>query len=331
MPLGTVKVAATASYAAPTISSSLKSRSKSGVTATVVIDKTRPATAPVAPAVTATSNDEDIAVTLTRSLEMDDLLTPCQASALQYIQSMAQQLSDVAKPLLIHRCSVLGYTVHEVEATLRYIRLMAPIVVHLDLDTVLLPLSRDRYLRNQFETKTSRGLLEADHKSRIAWEHNMFKGHYDSAQGYERPRYGSINITADPAGVYACKHYGDSYLLMKNVRFRTTFCSQDSSDRVTVQDMATCDHYAHVLNQYADIELGAIIEVANRRKEYLSSRLYVHTYKEAQMAGPIRLDRDVEAIVVHPRHATVPGRVELLLQFAQNNNCRLLWINHPHK
>jgi hypothetical protein len=275
-------------------------------------------------------SDEEAAVALTRELEMEDLLTPCQASALKHVQSVAAQLSNHAKPMLITRCQLLGYSLKEVETTLRYIRLIAPIVVHLDLDMVLEPLSRDRYLRNQFETKTSKGNLDPDHKSRILWEHNIFKGLYDTAQGYERPKYGSINITADPAGVYVCQQYGDSYLLMRNIRFRTTFCSQDSSQSLTVNDMATCEHYAHVLNQYANIELGAIIEVANGRKEYLSSNLYVHTYKEAQMAGPIRLDRDIEALVVHPRHAIVPGRVDKLALFARKNNCKLLWINHPH-
>jgi Protein of unknown function (DUF3626) len=270
--------------------------------------------------------DEKVAVSLTRELEMKYMLTECQAGALKYVQSMAAQLSEAAKPNLAIRCQKLGYSAAELEQTLRFIRLTAPIIVHIDLDAVLEPLSNDRYLRNQFETKTSKGILDENHRSRIAWEHNIFKGLYDHAQGYERPKYGSINITNDPGGVFQCRMYGDCYLLLRNVRFRTTFCSCDSSENLSVNDMATCEHYAHVLNQYEDVELAALMDVANHQTPFLSSEQHVKTYKEAQIAGPIRLDLDVEAIVVNPRHALVPGRIEKLQQFAKRNNCTLLWI-----
>jgi hypothetical protein len=42
-------------------------------------------------------------------------------------------------------------------------------------------------------------------------------------------KYGVMNITNDPAGVQCCYGYGDSYLVLQNVRLRATFASQDSA------------------------------------------------------------------------------------------------------
>jgi hypothetical protein len=274
--------------------------------------------------------DERAAVALTRELDMEALLTPAQSGALKYVQSVASHVSEAAKPNLLLRCKRLGFSADDMEQALRYIRLFAPIIVHIDLDTVLEPLMSDRYLRNQFETKTSKGAFEPDHRSRMRWEHVIFRGLYDKAAGYERPKYGSINITNDPAGVHSCAQFGDSYLLLRNVRFRTTFCDGDSSNAGSVNDMATCEHYAHVLNQYDRAELAGVLRIATQKREFLPSVDYVRTYKEAQIPGPIRLNRDVEAIVVHPRHAAVLNRAEKLAQFALNNNCTLLWIKPEH-
>jgi len=270
--------------------------------------------------------DERMAVALTRELDSrDGVLTASQSAAVKHVLSIANQSSELTKPLLIKRCINLGYCEKEVEETLRYIRLRAPIIIHVDLDTVLEPLLKDRYFRNQFETKTSKGVLDANHHSRKVWEHTMFKGLYDHALPFERVKYGSINVTNDPIGVSACHQYGDSYLVLKDVRFRTTFCACDSSTKgLTVNDMATCEHYAHVLNQYDDTELEAVLNVANGYHPFLDSAKYVKTYKEAQIAGPIRLDTDILAIVVHPRHFV--KRKHLLEQFAAKNDCQLVWI-----
>lgn len=277
--------------------------------------------------------DERVAISVTRELLAEDgLLSSCQVLALQYVQSVASRSSLAAEPRLLARFKLLGYAQGDLSSTLWYIKMLAPIVVHVDLDTVLEPLLSDRYLRNQFETKTSKGAMEPDHRSRRVWEHAMFHGAYDHSSPFERVKYGSINITNDPHGIKACLPYGDSYLVLKNVRFRTTFCSTDSSTKgLSVHDMATCEHYAHVLNQYADVELDALIQVATKRRTYLPSELYVKTYKEAQIAGPILLEQDVEALVVHARHTANPKRVDQLYQFAQKNKCDLLWMIEDKK
>ena len=72
-------------------------------------------------------------------------------------------------------------------------------------------------------------------------------------------RYGVLNITNDPSGVRACEQYGESYLVLKNVRLRTTFADKDSSSPSTT--LATCEYYCHVLNTYSNPELMAVMDV----------------------------------------------------------------------
>ena len=82
--------------------------------------------------------------------------------------------------------------------------------------------------------------------------------------------------------------------------------------------LATCEHYAHVLNEYSDAELKDVVAVATKqrecdwlllfkRKSCVALLLLLHRalpstnithYKEVQIHGPLQLNRDVEALVV---------------------------------
>lgn len=60
----------------------------------------------------------------------------------------------------------------------------------------------------------------------------MFDTYYDQALGGDRPKYGVLNITKNPAGDYTCKKYGygNDFLVLKNeIRHRCTFTNKDSS------------------------------------------------------------------------------------------------------
>jgi hypothetical protein len=50
-------------------------------------------------------------------------------------------------------------------------------------------------------------------------------------------KYGVLNIVNDPQGVKSCYMYGHSYLVLKNVRLRSTFSSRDSGG---MPNLATC-------------------------------------------------------------------------------------------
>ncbi|OLQ06872.1 hypothetical protein AK812_SmicGene9791 [Symbiodinium microadriaticum] len=116
---------------------------------------------------------------------------------------------------------------------LDWIQDLAPVVVHLHLDRVGAFMEIDEYYRNQFETKTSCGAraseqaLDPENRTRQNWERDteLFGGAYDDAKPFDRCKYGVMN---DYRGVVSARQYGDSYLVLKDVRLRCTFASTDS-------------------------------------------------------------------------------------------------------
>jgi hypothetical protein len=140
-----------------------------------------------------------------------------------------------------------------------------------------------------------------------------------------RRQYGVLNICQDPNGVLACRGYGDSYLLLKSetVRLRTSFASRDTGGGTA--KLASCEWYAHVLMEYSNPELQDVISVATKSKRAVSSSR-ISNYKEVQYHGPVEFARDVEAIVVHKRHATDKAMMNMVEQFCKQNHCNMFMM-----
>jgi len=154
----------------------------------------------------------------------------------------------------------------------------------------------------------------------------LFNKLYHSSTGFERVKYGVLNILNDPTGVKCCAQYGDSYLLLKNVRLRTTFAPKDSG-YADVTKLAMCEAYAHVLLEFDEQELKDLVSVANGHKFFSgSSVIPVGKYKEVQIHGELRFNRDVEAIVVNSRHKSDSRMLELISQFSTQNYCDVIWM-----
>ena len=111
-------------------------------------------------------------------------------------------------------------------------------------------------------------------------------------------KYGSLNVTCDVRGVTSAHGYGDSYLLLaRGVRLRATFACYDTGSDAARKCLATCEHYAHVMNAYSDAELAAALRVGAGREPHGASGTAVAQYKEFQVHGPLELGRHVEALV----------------------------------
>ncbi|CAE7524261.1 CPK15, partial [Symbiodinium microadriaticum] len=135
----------------------------------------------------------------------------------RHIRALAKRNHDDALPKLQRRIAKLGSDIKETDLwmTLAWIREMAPIIVHVDLQKMLRFLESDTHYRNQFETATSGGLLKP--AVREKWERDLFGGYYDKAQGFHRCKYGVLNAMNDHRGVIRCVQYGDSYLVLRDV------------------------------------------------------------------------------------------------------------------
>jgi len=230
-------------------------------------------------------------------------------------------LHHEALPRLKDRMRRLGFEPADIDKTLSWIRDEAPIIIHVDLKAFGDKLAADTHYRNQFETDVSRGCLS--HSTRERWEQHLFGYAYDGACPADRCKYGVLNVTHDPQGVRCCAQYGTSYLLLRNVRLRTTFAARDSGG-IEISQLATVDYYAHVLEKYSDEELRAAVEVGTRRVLGRDSEVIRH-YKEAQIHGEVRLSDHVELIMAHPSLKSDCHKA-MLKRLSDRCQAQVVWI-----
>ncbi len=145
---------------------------------------------------------------------------------------------------------------------------------------ILEALGRDGVYRSQFETGTSNGGLTAyEGGDRWSWESRIFGTAYDKASPAERPKYGSLNFRRRTTG--GSPRFGSSHLRLRpETLARTTFCYPDS------------------FLEPADFGVASamsLIELAEA-----DDQDPLDDYIEAQVHGPVRLDTDVEALVLDP-------------------------------
>lgn len=145
---------------------------------------------------------------------------------------------------------------------------------------VLQALSEGGVYHSQFVTGTSNGGLTArPGGDRWRWESRIFNGAYDAAPPAERPVYGALNFRRKTVG--AAPRFGSAHFrLSAGTVTRTTFCYPDSFFEPS--EFGVGDRMGLVALALAD------------------SRDALDDYIEAQVHGPVRLDRDVEALVLDP-------------------------------
>jgi len=208
--------------------------------------------------------------------ELDKLSTR-QRAAIAHVANAARTMSHDAMQLIEQRVRLLGFRRKHMNALFRYIRDEAPIIIHLNLGSVMRFLERDTHYRNQFETNLSGGCMNL--QARRSWEDRLFDEMYADAKGRHRVKYGVLNILNDPRGVASCIGYGASFLELRNVRLRSTMCDCDSSSPSAT--VATCEYYAHVLASFTKDELRTALKVATGAASGASSTcLSTSAYKE---------------------------------------------------
>jgi Protein of unknown function (DUF3626) len=145
---------------------------------------------------------------------------------------------------------------------------------------ILEALARDGVYRSQFETGTSNGGLTAyESGDRWWWESRIFGAAYDRAPPSERPKYGSLNFRYRTTG--GSPRFGSSHFRLRpETLARTTFCYPDSF--LEPEDFGVASAMSLVeLAEAGDLDP-------------------LDDYIEAQVHGPVRLEVDVEALVLDP-------------------------------
>ena len=154
---------------------------------------------------------------------------------------------------------------------------------------ILEALARDGAYHSQFVTGTGNGGLTAHPGGdRWRWEGRIFGGTYDDADPAERPVYGALDFRRQVVG--AAPRFGSSHLRLTGpVLHRATFCYPDSAAEPTDFGVAAGTH------------LLALAEADERDA--------LDDYIETQVHGGVRLDRDVEALVLDACYRGTPVAV----------------------
>lgn len=154
--------------------------------------------------------------------------------------------------------------------------------------------------KSQFETNTSNGGLTAHPGGdRWSWESRIFGNAYDNAEPHERPKYGALNYKSSQYG--GSPRFGSAHLrLNQDTLSRATFCYPDSVFEPEAFGTAS------------SMELITI--ALTDEKDLLDD------YIEAQIHGVLRIDNDVEALVLDPSYKGTD--VE---RMAKKLNCGVEW------
>jgi Protein of unknown function (DUF3626) len=246
------------------------------------------------------------------------LLHPCQRGALEYVMKKAQPLHKQAMDRLTTRYQLLGFQPEDVDSCLEYIRHEAPIVIHVS-EQSLGYLTYDTHYRSAFELGTAPAKTL---KARKKWESGLFGGWYDNCPPSHRPKYGCVNVFGDIQGVQCARGYGRVVLTLANhVRHRSTFLDRDSSINCT-STLATNEYYGHVLSQYSNDELRAVMNVSRNQ----GTQCRCNHYKEVQIHGPICLATDIQAMSIPGKEADASDVLrEIVRQFQNSTGCNVLW------
>jgi hypothetical protein len=165
--------------------------------------------------------------------------------------------------------------------------------------TVLDALADEGVYVSQFVTGTSNGGLTAHRGGdRWRWESRIFGGAYDNAPAADRPVYGALDHRSRPRG--AAPRFGSAYLRLTPATLtRATFCYPDSFYEPSAFGVAAS---------------MSLLDLVTTGDDPLDD------YIEAHVHGPVRLDHDVEAVVLDPsfRGTTVQAAAERL-------PCRAEW------
>lgn len=165
---------------------------------------------------------------------------------------------------------------------------------------ILVGLAQDGVYRSQFVTGTSNGGLTAHPGGdRWRWESRIFGGAYDGVPGEQRPVYGALNFRRQEVG--AAPRFGSAHFRLTGQALeRATFCYPDSAAEPS--DFGVAGRMA-------------LIELAEA-----DSQDALDDYIEAQVHGPVLLDRHLEALVLDPSF-----RGTAVEEAARRLPCRTEW------
>jgi hypothetical protein len=271
-------------------------------------------------------------------------LSSAQQVALRHADDSARRFESPAVSLVTNLLQDADFTPADYNNALECIRSNARVVVHFHPDrlsrtgkTVAESLLEEGIYRNQFDTGLSSGSLSGfPGGERDFWERALFGGayHTEGVPSSERPKYGSLELIRYPDG--PIPRFGSSYFVLRpRVSARTTFTFMGSEDSRAPERLGTINRLHSVMGAlFTEIKAGGMatppwppfraptLGVENLTISRLLKLVYelrqprpdqthakagrvLDTEIEAQIHGPIDLQKDVELLVLDPAFASV--------------------------
>src|SRR5215471_2269274 len=289
-------------------------------------------------------------------------LSPAQAAALRHVDAIARDKEATALASISAICNRAGLAVDTCHEAMELVRQHARIVAHFHPDrfggkpaNVVDCLLAEGVYRNQFETGLSSGSPTAyPGGERDAWERTLFGGayHNEGVAASERPKYGSLELVRFPDG--PAPRFGSCYFLLRGVGPRTSITFMGSEHPHATSRVGTLAELHTVMAALlAEIENGGIatpdwppfraptlgvaditvsrfhdlLKILRERRPNASlgePGRVLDTGVEAQIHGPVILDRDVETLVADPTFAHTPIG-QSLVELADKYGFDLQW------
>jgi hypothetical protein len=276
-------------------------------------------------------------------------LSPAQRAALRHVEELVRAGEVAARSRVTDLLQRAGCAAGAYDEAMECIRVHARVVVHFHPDrrcikctTVAEALLTEGVYRNQFETGLSTGGLSAfPGGARDMWERTLFGGayHHQGATLAERPKYGALELVRYPDG--PIPRFGSCYFVLRpGVSMRTSFTFAGSEDPRAAERLGLIGQMHGVMSALiAEIEEGGmanppwppfraptlgvphltvtrLLDILNELRQPRQDPAdreagrVLDTQIEAQVHGPIELQRDAELLVVDPAFAaTATGAI----------------------
>ena len=271
-------------------------------------------------------------------------LTRAQSEALLHVEAVARKAETDALSSTAAIFERAELAPDRYADAIRSIRRYARIVLHFHPDrlcrktrSVAECLLRDGLYRNQFETGLSSASPTAwPGGERDIWERTLFGGayHAEGVTASERPKYGALELVRFPDG--PIPRFGSCYLVLRGVNARTSITFMGSEDPHAAERAGTLAAPHSVMAALlSEIEHGGeahppwppfrapTLGVPGLSVERVCRLLQdlrlprgnpssgepgrvLDSGVEAQVHGPLRLDRDVELMVADPAFSSAP-------------------------
>lgn len=268
-------------------------------------------------------------------------LSLAQAAALRHVEAIARNREAAALSSIAGICERAGLAADAHHEAMDLVRQHARVVAHFHPDrfgrkptNVVDCLLVEGVYRNQFETGLSSGSPTAfPGGERDDWERALFGGayHAEGVASSERPKYGSLELVRFPDG--PAPRFGSCYFVLRGVGPRTSVTFMGSEHPHAGNRVGSLrEPHAVMAALLAEIEDGGIatpdwppfraptlgvpnltvsrfydlLRLLRERRPNASlgePGRVLDSGVEAQIHGPILLDRDVEMLVADPAFA----------------------------